>query len=92
MAESTIKLQAQNGMSKGDLPNNTDLNNIHTAGVYLLRGTYTYTNAPSSFGILEVVKPILTNDSFVVQRITTNAHIFFRYSLSSTTWDVGKTL
>lgn len=66
---------------KGALPNNTNLNTVTTPGTYLIDGGNTYTNSPSSYGILECVSH--RNDRVYAQRITTTDRIYFRYVLNA---------
>ena len=69
-----------------------NMNQVTGAGNWLLIATYTYTNCPTTYGILEVIKPNPTNTSFVMQRITDLSHIYFRYSTGQGTWGNWVTL
>lgn len=73
-----------NGVQKGTLPTNSDLDQIVTPGVYLLSGSNTYQNAPSSYGILEVI--IVGNSTIKMQRVTTVSSMHTRY-YSMGQWD-----
>ena len=62
------------------LPNGTDLNSVRNVGIYLIAGTNTYTNAPTRFGILEILNAVGTSStSIVMQKITNTDTIYFRY-------------
>lgn len=66
-----------NGVQKGTLPTNTDLDEAVTPGVYLMSGSNTYVNAPSPYGILEVI--LVGNSTIKMQRITTVNAMYTRY-------------
>lgn len=79
VADNATKIAALESMvHHGTIATGTDLNTITTPGAYLLNGTYSYTNSPSSYGILEVVQPS-TGSTIKLQRITTVSNVFFRY-------------
>lgn len=67
----------------GTLSNGTNLDNVKTIGVYMLSSNNTYTNAPSTYGLMEVFRSSTTANA-VVQRITTVDAVFFRFF--ATTW------
>ena len=75
-----------NGFKRGALSTGTDLNNVTTQGVYSLVGGRSYTNAPATYGILEVVWASTdSSNTIYFQRLTTTNHIYYRYH-SGTTW------
>ena len=72
-------------VSHGTLPSKTDLDTVRNVGVYLLTSQNTYTHAPSTYGMLEVVNAIglATASSTVMQRITITGKIYTRYNNGS---------
>ena len=66
------------------VPNMTNINTVLNIGVYLLSGAYTYTNAPDTYGVLEVLAPT-PSGSIKVQRLTTVNTVYIRY-YSESTW------
>lgn len=60
------------------VPNNTNINTVLNSGVYLLSGSFTYTNAPDTYGVLEVLVPN-PSGSIKVQRLTTVNTVYIRY-------------
>ena len=81
-------LHTTNGyIYSGSLPNNTDFNNVTTAGHYVINGGSTYTNTPEgiTWGMLEVVRGSADGSSFF-QRVSQGDRIYQRYHISSTEW------
>lgn len=68
----------------GELPDNTNLNDIKYSCTYILSSSKNYTNAPASYGILEVLVPIANR---VVQRLTITNKEYQRYFDGSTWYD-----
>lgn len=79
------------GLERGSVASGTDLNNVTTMGVYILSSSSTYTNAPATYGILEVVVPYIDSTNYMIQRLTTTSAIYIRYR-SSGSWLAWKTL
>lgn len=69
-------------VSHGTLPTGTDLDTVRDVGVYLLASKNTYTHAPSTYGMLEVVNAIgqATSISTIMQRLTIKGKIYTRYN------------
>lgn len=78
-------------LSRGALASGTDLNTITAVGVYLLSGSNTYTNAPATYGILEVLCPYTDSTNLMMQRLTTTSAMYFRYR-SGGSWYAWKTV
>lgn len=72
-------------VSHGTLPSGTDLDTVRNVGVYLLASQNTYTHAPSTYGMLEVVNAIgqATSTSTIMQRLTITGKIYTRYNNGS---------
>lgn len=66
------------------VPNGTNINTVLNIGVYLLSGSLKYTNAPDTYGVLEVLAPT-PSGSIKVQRLTTLSTVYIRY-YSNSAW------
>lgn len=64
-------------LESGQVANNGNLNEITNTGTYFLNGGRTYVNAPDTYGILVVMRPLSAVN--VAQLVVTNAAIYFRY-------------
>lgn len=73
----TLPVPVKNGDYKGVLPSG-DLNTVSTPGVYRLSGANSYTNAPSTFGMLECITA--EEGQILLQRVTTVSNMFIRYA------------
>ena len=80
-----------NGSFHGTLATGTDLNDILGPGVYLLSGGNTYTNCPSTYGVLEAIRISENYTAVMMQRITISSKIYFRYR-SSGSWMAWKVI
>lgn len=76
-------------VQQGPLATGTDLNDINSEGIWFLNGDYTYTNAPATYGLFEVLRPHTTG--VTMQRLTTTGAIYYRYRAGST-WYSWKTV
>lgn len=77
------------GESAGTLPNNTDLDNVKTAGHYFLAGSYTYLHMPpSAVYTLEVITPSISTTSTKIQfAYPTNSYSFWVRSFANSAWN-----
>lgn len=74
-------------IARGDVPNNTNLDSVTTRGVYWLNGDYSYTNAPTTYGFLEVLNHDASSDSGIIaQRIVRDSREWTRRRTLSNTW------
>ena len=71
--------------ARGTVVTGTDLDSVTRVGTYYLSGNNTYTNAPASFGILEVIA-YDTNGSILMQRVTQDSRQWTRRRTASNTW------
>lgn len=76
-------------VQQGTLATGTDLNDVNSEGIWFLNGDYTYTNAPATYGLFEVLRPHTTG--VTMQRLTTTSAIYYRYR-AGTTWYSWKTV
>lgn len=70
------------------LPDGTNLNNLGTAGIYMLNALYTYTGLPSgvTYGTLVVYRPTASQNDFVVQTIYTSGPSIYYRSVINSSW------
>lgn len=79
VADNAAKIAAlESFVQGGTLPTGTDLNTVTTPGAYLISGNNSYTNSPTTYGVLEVVQPAASS-TIKFQRITRLSDVFFRY-------------
>lgn len=85
-------ISRNNGVPRETVATGTNLNSVVTRGVYWLNGNNTYTNAPTSYGLLEVFNyynATATTSNVITQRVTTQTEAWVRQR-NSGTWSAWR--